>query len=280
MILIADSGSTKTDWRLLSKDKGQELRGKIINTEGINPIHQDKERISDNITKTLLPQLQNAQISAVYFYGSGCTPQAKIVVEDVLKEVFSNATIEVESDLLGAARALLGKGFGIACILGTGSNSCLYDGKKIIQNTPALGYILGDEGSGSVLGKKLVNALFKHRLSSELELGFAEATGLSMATIINKVYREPMANRFLASLVSFIKEHLAEPSIQTLVIESFREFIQNNILPYQQPDLPINAIGGIAYQFRRELALAAYQEGFTIGKIEKSPMEGLTRYHG
>lgn len=276
MILIADSGSTKTDWCVVGTDS-QVLE---LNTEGINPIHQNREVIKEIINQTLCPQLPETEISAVYFYGSGCTPQAKIVVEDVLKAVFSNATIEVESDLLGAARALLGKTEGIACILGTGSNSCLYDGEKIIQNTPALGYILGDEGSGAVIGKRFVNALFKHRLSPELELEFTETTGLSMSDIINKVYREPMPNRFLASLVTFIKEHLAEKSIQDMLIDGFREFLQNNILPYKRQELPLNAIGGIAYQFRRELALAAYEEDYTIGKIEKSPMAGLIRYHG
>ena len=197
----------------------------------------------------------------------------------LLQEVFPQAKqVEAHSDLLGAARALCGHNYGIASILGTGANSCLYDGEYIIQNTPALGYILGDEGSGGVLGKHFLHELYKGVLSENIRREFEQEYGLMMSDVIQRVYREPMPNRFLASLAPFIHRHLSDPAVARLVIDNFRDFFRYNIRPYQL-EMPVSFVGSIAWHFRDQLAEAANAEGFRLGTILKSPIEGLLRYH-
>lgn len=277
MILIADSGSTKTDWCLTDGARRQSR----LSTQGINPFHQEERHIEAIISDELMPQVGDSDISAIYFYGSGCLDSAVATMEKIFKRFFAGATtIEVHSDLLGAARAVCGDDKGIACILGTGANSCLYDGRHIVVNTPALGYILGDEGSGAVLGRLFINAIFKGVLPTSVRDKFQEETGLSMADVIRRVYREPMANRFLASVAPFIHRNLDNPRLRDLVIGNFRDFFRRNILPYGCPELKVGAVGSIAFHFTSELAEAAAAEGFAIGKILKSPIEELARYHG
>ena len=197
MILIADSGSTKTDWCIGSSF--------TIQTKGINPFHQSEEVIQQILTNELLPQMpEEVLIDAIYFYGAGCTPEKSPIIQRTLSHCFPQCTIEVNSDLLGAARALCGKSPGIACILGTGSNSCFYDGQQITSNVSPLGYILGDEGSGAVLGKRLVGDCLKKQLPEHICHSFLDTFGLTPAQIIEKVYRQPQANRFLASLTPFL----------------------------------------------------------------------------
>jgi N-acetylglucosamine kinase-like BadF-type ATPase len=199
---------------------------------------------------------------------------------NLLKEAFPQAErVEAHGDLLGAARALCGRNEGIASILGTGANSCLYDGEAILQNTPPLGYILGDEGSGAVLGKLLVNALYKGRLSNEIVADFQRQTGLDMPAVIARVYRQPMANRFLASLCPFIHDHLGDPCLKSLVIDAFRDFFRINIAPYRRRDLPVAFVGSVAWFFSEQLTEAAAAEGFCVGTVCRSPLLGLLRYH-
>ena len=185
----------------------------------------------------------------------------------------------MNSDLLGAARSLCRKEAGIACILGTGANSCLYDGERIVRNTPALGYILGDEGSGAVLGRLFVNALYKGQLPATLRKSFEHDTGLDLVTIINKVYREPMANRFLASLSTFIGKHLDCEPLRQLVVQNFRKFFRHNLVAYETSHLPVGAVGSIAWYYREQLAEAAAAEGFRLGTVMQSPMKGLIAFH-
>lgn len=277
MILIADSGSTKTDW-CVADDRGMLWRH---STQGINPIVQGADVAERVLMSELVPEMAHASdITDIYFYGAGCRDDMIGVVERLLHKVFPVAvTICVHSDLLAAARALCGKDEGIACILGTGANSCLYDGERITANTPALGYILGDEGSGAVLGKLFVNALFKGRLSENVRKAFEAETHLTMSDIINKVYRMPMPNRFLASLSLFISRHLDEPDLHRLVVDNFRSFLVRNVRPYNRPDLPVNAIGSMAYHYRECLEEAARAEGMRIGTVMKSPVEGLVAFH-
>ena len=216
MILIADSGATKTDWCLGEKTTD----ARVIQTQGINPFHQSAEHIYKVLTEELLPQLgEENHITHIHFYGAGCTPEKSVIVKEQLQALSLDADIDVQSDLLGAARSLCGKEQGIACILGTGSNSCLYDGEKIIANVSPLGYILGDEGSGAVLGKRLVGDCLKHQLPEHICQAFLNETGLTPADIINKVYRQPQANRFLASLTPFLSAHREEPEIHDLLID-------------------------------------------------------------
>ena len=276
MILIADSGSTKTDWALQSAS-GSWGR---FHTQGINPFHQDRAVIAGILRQELLSKLNPDEVSCVYFYGSGVRPELESVMTALLQEAFPQAgQVEAHSDLLGAARALCGHNYGIASILGTGANSCLYSGKTIIQNTPALGYILGDEGSGGVLGKHFLHELYKGVLSDNIRKEFEREYGLNMADVIQRVYREPMPNRFLASLAPFIHRHLSDEAVKQIVVNNFRDFFRYNIRPYGQTAMPVSCVGSIAWHFRDQLAEAAEAEGFRLGKILQSPIEGLIEYH-
>jgi len=242
--IIADSGSTKTDWLIGSKR---------ISTQGINPIHQDDDAIIAILNNELLSHLSplTSHPQTIRFYGAGVRPEQEERMERLLAQVFPKATsIEAKSDMLGAARALCGKDEGLACILGTGANSCLFDGKHIIQNTPPLGYILGDEGSGAVMGRMFLNALYKNRLYEGAKEEFEQFLKLNMANVIERVYRQPMANRWLASLCPYIRQHLDQPSVQEVVVQNFRLFIRHNLEPYRRPHLPINAVGSVAHFFR------------------------------
>lgn len=276
MILIADSGSTKTDWAIVDKDTT--LR---INTQGINPVHQNCEAILKILYEELLPHLEVPEVEAVYYYGSGVRPELEEQMADVLHGTFPRAkTIEAHSDLLGAARALFGCNCGIACILGTGANSCLYNGSRIVMNTPAMGYVLGDEGSGAALGKRLLHDLYKGVLSEEIVSGFEAETGLSLPEIIDKVYRQPMPNRFLASLSEYIHNHLTDwLELRRLVIDNFSDFFRFNIAPYQRRDLPVSFVGSLAHYYQAELREVARSMGYTVGAVTRSPIEGLVRYH-
>jgi N-acetylglucosamine kinase-like BadF-type ATPase len=277
MILIADSGSTKTDWALIPQPAV--ANASLFTSQGINPFHQDRSVITGILRQELLPQLNPEGVSCVFFYGSGVRPELEPVMASLLQEVFPQAKqVEAHSDLLGAARALCGHNYGIASILGTGANSCLYDGKAIIQNTPALGYILGDEGSGGVLGKHFLHELYKGVLSDNIRSEFGQEYGLTMADVIQRVYREPMPNRFLASLAPFIHRHLSDDAVNQIVINNFRDFFRYNIRPYGHPEIPVSCVGSVAWYFRDQLAEAADAEGFTLGTILRSPIEGLIEF--
>ena len=284
MIIIADSGSTKTDWTLLNTKPNQ--AGDVVatfHTQGITPIHQSPDAISQILGQELMSQLstfprasliqsgvlENPLLSnlQVYFYGSGCTPAHVPMMKQMLGEVFSPQKVEVHSDLMAAARGLCQREAGIACILGTGANSCLYDGTDIVQNTPALGYILGDEGSGAVLGRLFVNAIFKDPDFSEIRDEYLAQAKLTQAAIIQKVYREPMGNRFLASTSLYIGQHIDRPLLRNLVVENFRQFFRSNIVPYRRRDLPVHFVGSMADNYEALLREAAEAEGFTVGRI-------------
>jgi len=285
MKLIADSGSTKTDWVVI--DKNGELER--FTTVGMNPIMLGREKFSDLIICELQPRLSAvSKIKEIYFYGAGCTPEQSVIVRDVFASHFTSAdTIVVDSDLMGAAIALCGKNKGVACILGTGSNSCLYDGEKIIQNTPALGYILGDEGSGAVLGRRFLNALLKGILPEAIKEEFLKEYSLTLACIINKVYREPMANRFLASVSPFVYKHIDNQQVAGLVVSVFCEFLRVNVRPYyvnpsivgHESQLVVNFVGSMAHYYEPQLRKAAELENVKIGIILKSPIDGLKKYY-
>ena len=275
-MLIADSGSTKTDWLFISSDGTQTE----LHTDGINPARDAREYIYNVLYHDLLTQLPQAEApKAVYFYGAGCIEPFSQNVKSAIEELFPGCHAEVESDLLGAARAVCGHEPGIACILGTGSNSCLYDGKDIVKHTPPLGYILGDEGSGSHLGKTLLNGLFKGTLPETLKEEFCDEYKLSLPSIIERVYRLPAANAFLASLVPFIAKHRDNPEIHNMLVKVFRLFIERNIANYGHKEMPINCVGGIAYQFEKELKEAAREKDMQIGRILRRPIEKIVQFH-
>ena len=277
-ILIADSGSTKTDWICLTGD--DESTQIEVQTVGLNPFHVSDNEIRGVLAHDVLPQLGVSNVEAVYFYGSGVRPEVGGRVEGLLRESFPDAkTVQAHSDLLGACRALCGDEAGIACILGTGANSCVYDGKKIVHNTPALGYILGDEGSGAVLGKHLLHDLYTGVLPHNLRLTFEKEMGLELSEIINKVYREPQANRFLASLSEFIHRHLDEEGIRQMVYNTFSDFINYHVSRYGRHDLPLSFVGSIAFYYQEQLQLIVQMLGYPMGTILKSPLQGLVAYH-
>ena len=272
MILIADSGSTKTDWAVID-DKGNET--KRIRTDGMNPFHLSTDELKGIIERELKPNLPSEKLYAVSFFGTGCTPDQIPAMELLLKESLPCNNVLVGSDLLGAARALCHNHAGIACILGTGANSCLYDGERIIANTPPLGYILGDEGSGAVLGKLFFNALFKGFLSDGIRKLYLKETHQTYADIIRHVYREPLANRYLATVAKFIAVHKAAyPELNTLVMDNFHDFIHRNIDRYGRKDLPLNFVGSIAWHFRQELKTVVEECGYSLGRIIQSPLDG------
>ncbi len=276
MILIADSGATKADWYLTPEDDPRS--GQLFTTQGITPVHQSEEVIHAILREELLPQLNGKAVSAIYFYGAGCSPQRIPVVRDILSAEFPSApTIEVANDMLGAARALCGNRSGIVCILGTGSNSCYYDGNTIVSNVPSLGYILGDEGSGAYLGKRLVGDCLKGQLSESVCRRFMDRFQLTPEDIIEKVYRQPLPNRFLASLSRFLGENREEPEIHNLLVDCFSKFVQRNLLRY--PASKLYCTGSVAYYYAAELAEATEAFGLQIERIIQKPMEGLIAYH-
>ena len=291
MLLIADSGSTKTDWAIVT-GASQPV---VLNTQGINPVHQSREEIVRILREEFVslmasnPEVQKLRSSAiltpefplaVYFYGSGIRPEMESLMTVLLSETFPQAqTIEAHSDLLGAARALCGRNEGIASILGTGANSCLYDGKTIVKHTPALGYILGDEGSGAVLGKRFIHDLYGGILSDKIREAFEAETKLNLAEIIKRVYRQPLANRFLASLSEFITNHLDEPEVRGVVVQNLVDFLRYHISPYNRQDLLVSFVGSIAWHYQDELREAAERLGFRLGTVLKTPLAGLIRYH-
>lgn len=276
MILIADSGSTKTDWCVIERGKPA-LR---FQTRGMNPFFQTEEEIGKEIETGLLPALKDLIPSAVCFYGAGCAfPEKNEMIRRSVNR-YLPVPVEVGSDLLAAARALCGDEPGIACILGTGSNSCYYDGKEIINNVSPLGFILGDEGSGAVLGKLLIGDVLKDQLPPALKEQFLTQYGLTQTSIMDKVYRQPFPNRFLAGLSPFIREHLDEPAIWELVTRSFLAFFTRNVKQYDCFELPVHLVGSVAWYYQDILKDIAFDLGIRIGTVAQSPMEGLIAYHG
>ncbi|MBR1564624.1 MAG: ATPase [Paludibacteraceae bacterium] len=278
MILIADSGSTKTHWCLMANNG----ENNEFFTDGINPFFQTSDAMQNSVSNQLLPQMGHLMwvgpVTNVFFYGAGCTPEKIPFVTRALQAVFKKAQVEVNSDMLGAARALLGNEPGVACILGTGSNSCQYDGEKFLKNVPALGFILGDEGSGAVLGKRLVADLLKNQLSDELKEKFLTQYNTSQADIVENVYRKPFPNRFLAKLSKFAAENISNPLIYDLVYDHFRLFVTRNLKQYPA-ELPVGFVGSIAYYYKDVLEKVLNDNGIQLANILQDPIPGLINYH-
>ena len=278
MILIADSGSTKTDWCVVENG----VLVQQIFTKGTNPFFQSEEEISNEIATALLPELKTDEFDAVYFYGAGCgfPDKIEIVHRAISKKLKVKGYVEVATDMLAAARGLCGREAGIACIMGTGSNSCYYDGENIVANVSPLGFILGDEGSGACLGKLMVGDLLKNQMTPELKEKFLTQFNLTPADIIDRVYRKPFPNRFLASLSPFLAQNINEPCVHELVLNSFKAFFKRNIMQYENyQNLKVNLIGSVAFYYKEVLAEAAEAMGIQLGTIIQSPMEGLIKYH-
>jgi len=276
MYLVADSGSTKTDWRIID---GTEVRA--MSTRGINPFHSTKEEIRSELASLDL-QGEEKRIRRVYFYGSGVSNSEKqaLIGKFLQERIGVHPEIFVEGDLLGAARALFQKRSGIACILGTGSNSCLYGEGIILDHIPALGYSLGDEGSGTDIGKRLVNALHKRTLSDNLREAIIREEGLTMDGILENVYMKPHANRYLASLTRIAEKHMENPEIREIISQAFHDFIRKNISRYKDFNTQeVGFAGSVAFHFREILREVLEQEGLRCGPVIADPIEGLVKYH-
>lgn len=279
MKLIADCGSTKIDWCLIENQKVV----KQVFTCGMNAVMLTEEEMRTRIADELMPEMKDYVdgIDEVHFYGAGCiSPEVCANVANAIRSNIPAKTINVATDLLAAARALCGREAGIACIMGTGSNSCYYDGTEIKDNVSPLGYILGDEGSGAVLGKLLIGDVLKNQLPADLCEKFLKQFELDRLTIIKRVYKEPQGNRFLASITPFLIQNIERKEVYTLVLNAFKAFFVRNIQQYKDYDkLSVNFIGSIAYYYRDVLNQAARECGCTVGNIIKSPMEGLISFH-
>lgn len=276
MILIADSGSTKTEWKVIEDG----VPGDTYLSSGINPYFLGVEKIV-NLLKTEIPLLENREFNSVWFYGSGCNTEVKKdVIRDALSRFVRAGKIFVKSDLLGAARALCQNEPGIACIIGTGSNSCYYDGKEIVSNVAPLGYILGDEGGAAVLGRKLLSAVLKKQVSQEVIDRFFKTYEITPAQILENVYSMPFPNRFLGGFASFISSNIDLPELQEIVRTSFDEFIKRNILQYpQSKELPVHFTGSIAWNFKSFLEELLVKNSLKPGKFLLHPMPELVKFH-
>ena len=275
--LIADSGATKCEWCLL-----QNGRKKTIHTQGISPYFLSAEQISALLSKELLSKLKNVTVDEVFFYGTGLSnPDNVKILKKVLKQAFPKAKIEVNHDLLAAARSLCGKQKGIACILGTGTNSAYYNGKNIVKNSPGLGYVLGDEGSGAYLGKKVLQYYLYRTFDEELQSRFEKRfPGITAPMILDNVYKKPLANRYLASYAIFLAENRGHYMIENIIEDGLNDFFFTHLYKYRETwTLPVNFVGSIAFGFKDVLKDLCSSYELELGKVIKAPMQGLIEYH-
>ncbi|GAB3823015.1 hypothetical protein [Pontibacter rugosus] len=277
MILIANSGSTKTDWRMMNADGVHNQ----VHTAGINPQYLDAAQIYNIFEAELLPNLKETNPTAIYYYGAGCSsPDRNLRVEQALAKAFPQSLIHVDHDLLAAARALCGHQPGIACILGTGSNSCLYDGKNVVDNVPSLGFLMGDEGSGAYLGKMLIRAYLYRELPEELGESLKNRYSLTKDSILDSVYYSDMPSTYLATFAKFMHDKRKDPVIHAMIYQNFDEFFERHVCKYKDFDkVPVNFVGSVAFHFSETLQQVAKKYGAHIGTIITSPSEGLIAYH-
>lgn len=275
--LIADSGATKAEWCLLEPGK----RKKIIETQGISPYFLTATQVKDLLLQELLPKLKGTAIEEIYYYGTGCSNPAHVkMLKQVLKQLFPGANVEVEHDLLGAAKAACGTDKGVVCILGTGSNSCYYNGRKIVKNSPGLGYVLGDEGSGAHLGKKVLQYYLYNTFDPDLMDRFQAKYQTDAVSILESVYKQPLPNRYLAGFTGFLVENRGHYMVENIIEDSFNDFIFHHLYKYKETwTLPIHFIGSVAFGFKDVLRDLCHAYELQTGQFLKKPMDGLIRFH-
>jgi glucosamine kinase len=274
--LITDSGATKAEWCLINNGKK-----KTFITQGISPYFLSTGQMADLVTAELASKLKNVSIENIFYYGTGCAnPQHAKNVKTALKLVFPGAAISVTHDLMAAARAVCGHDKGIACILGTGSNSCYYNGKKIVKNSPGLGYVLGDEGSGAYLGKKVLQYYLYNTFDQDLRARFDAQFTTNPMEILENVYKQPMPNRYLAGFTMFLAENRGHYMVENILEDGLNDFFFTHLCQYKEARThPVSFVGSVAYGFKdivQELC-ATYE--FEIGQILKNPLQGLVTYH-
>ena len=283
--IIADGGSTKVDWLFRSADRKEAFR---VRTEGINGVVSSETHIR-NIFRSLKQRVEEMsgsplsfEVDSLYYYGAGCVSETvNQNIKKIFREVFPEVhEMEVASDMVGAARALFKDGKGIACILGTGSNSCLYSGKEILENVPPLGFILGDEGSGASIGKTFLRDVFKGVAPIKLASIFKKEYKLDVPTLLKRVYKEPSPNAFLASVLPFLKSHIDELYVRDLIGGEFERFIHFNVSRYPDShDYPLGFIGSVAVNFKDILTSVVEKSDYEIKTILSDPLEGMSEYH-
>lgn len=276
-ILIADSGATKCEWCLVKKNG----RKRVIFTQGISPYFLNATQIEAIIRNELIPTLKDTDINAVYFYGTGCAnPDNAKLVTKAIKMVFKQSDVHVTHDLMAAARSLFGDDKGIACILGTGSNSCFFNGKKIVKNSPGLGYVLGDEGSGAYLGKKVLQYYLYNTFDEDLSYKFSIKYKVAVTDVLEAVYKKPFPNRYLATYSLFLSENRGHYMIENIIEDGLNDFFFTHLCKYGESwKYPISFVGGVADGFRDVLIELCEGYEFELGTILKNPMEGLVKYH-
>jgi glucosamine kinase len=277
MILIADSGSTKTHWGLADENPACPVIE--FQTSGINPFYQDRNSILQILQKEFT--LKIGRPVRLFFYGAGCSGiDSKAIVYEPLNTFFKPTSLSVESDLMAAAHSLCQHEAGLACIMGTGSNSCYYNGKEITRHVPSLGYILGDEGSGADIGRRLVADILKHQLPDEVAEHFFTTFHYTREEILEHVYKNPFPNRFLAGFAIYVAENIGIPALRNMVKAGFHKFFNRNIRQYPEAEKhPVHFTGSIAWHFREILSESASENGFHVGLITQNPMEGLIKFH-
>jgi glucosamine kinase len=275
-ILIADSGATKAEWCLLNGKKKQ-----TIFTPGISPYFLSTENIRELVQQQVAPSLKKAAVQQVFFYGTGCAnPDNAKSVKKALKAVFPDAVVSVDTDLMAAARALCGTEKGLACILGTGSNSCFYNGKTIVKNSPGLGYVLGDEGSGAYLGKKVLQYFLYDTFDEDLRARFDAKYATTRVEILDNVYKQPLPNRYLASFTLFLAENRGHYMIENIIEDGLNDFFFQHLNKYNEVwKFPVNFVGSVADGFKDVIKLLCDSYEFELGKILKNPMQGLVSFH-
>jgi N-acetylglucosamine kinase-like BadF-type ATPase len=275
--LIADSGSTKTEWCLLDGKKKT-----IVNSQGMSPYFVDEAQMEAIITEEVVPAIKKVPVDQIFYYGTGCTNPGNVnMVKKALKKIFPRTTIKIETDVDGAAKALCGTEKGIACILGTGSSLCYYNGKRIMKNSPGLGYILGDEGSGAYLGKKVIQYYLYNTFDEDLRSRFDARFVTNVNEILNAVYKQPLANRYLASFAIFLAENRGHYMIENIIEDGFNDFFYTHVYKFSEIwKLPVHFTGGIAFGFKDVLIEMCNTYQLQFGNVLKNPMEGLIKYHG
>jgi len=277
MILIADSGSTKTSWILTD---GRSIINQI-STIGFNPNYYKDNDFENIIKNELLPFLVDIKISNIYFYGSGCSTSTNCtIIKNILSRIFINATIDIRHDLFGAAVALLNNKKGIACILGTGSNSCSWDGEQIIENVPSVGYLLGDEGSGIHIGKKILKGVLENKAPNSIIDNFYNHYNTNFDETITNLYNLPKPNQYISAISIFAKNNIQNDWVRSMVKQSFVDFIKNQVVQYHNySKLKVSFTGSIAYYFSEILTESCAENNIIIGDIMKDPILGLYNYH-
>ncbi len=275
MYIIADSGSTKVDWRAINEYGS--VKG--LTTPGINPVFMSEDEIADSFSAKL-STLPAEEVSAVYFYGAGVVAQEqKDKIVNCVKRFFPSAECQVASDMEAAARGLCGTEAGIACIIGTGSNSCFWDGEQITDNVPAGGFILGDEASGAYLGRQLISDFIKGLLPTAISQEFNRRFELDYPTVVSKVYKEPKPNAYLASFMPFLHEFKNHPYVTGMVKSAFEAFISRNVAHYDYKTYKVSFTGSVAFYFKDILEKCIVAAGMRPGRICRTPMDGLIEYH-